>query len=41
MLEKIQQQIRLDKNPKDLYDLLEPIGEGSYGTVYKAKSKTT
>jgi serine/threonine protein kinase len=28
-------------SPLDYYDLIEQIGDGSFGTVHKAKHKTT
>lgn len=28
-----------DVNPEEVFDILQQIGEGSYGTVYKALDK--
>jgi len=33
-------QIVSDKDPESLFDIIEILGEGSYGVVYKAKNKT-
>lgn len=33
--------ITIDKNPEELFELLEEIESGTYGSIYKAQHKTT
>ena len=36
----IRQLIDLDKNPEEEFEIIEPLGNGSYGCVFKALNRS-
>ena len=33
--------IKFDKNPEEIFEILEQLGQGNYGKVYKARNRET